>query len=64
MYVPAGELMHLLLQQMYLTSPAWAPDSNPTPALELRECCRRIASERPVLHNNVDQYLKVLGMFD
>ncbi|KAL0829722.1 hypothetical protein ABMA28_003218 [Loxostege sticticalis] len=56
----AGELMRFLLQQMYLTSAAWAPESNPAPALELRESCRRAAAERPLLHQHADQYLKVL----
>ncbi|KAJ0172728.1 hypothetical protein K1T71_011867 [Dendrolimus kikuchii] len=56
----AGELMRHLLQQMYLASAAWAPESNPTPALELRDACRRGAAERPLLHQYVDQYLKVL----
>ncbi|XP_063831985.1 DNA-directed RNA polymerase III subunit RPC3 [Ostrinia nubilalis] len=56
----AGELMKFLLQQMYLTSSPWAPESNPTSALDLKECCRRVASERPLLHQHFDQYLKVL----
>lgn len=54
----AGELMRLLLEQMYLKSPAWAAESSPLCALELRERCR----DRPLLHQFGDQYLKVLGM--
>ncbi|XP_049878714.1 DNA-directed RNA polymerase III subunit RPC3 [Pectinophora gossypiella] len=54
----AGEAMRLLLQQMYLSSAAWAAESAPVPALELRECCRRL--DRPLLHQHLDQYLKVI----
>ncbi|XP_026736541.1 DNA-directed RNA polymerase III subunit RPC3 [Trichoplusia ni] len=56
----AGELMRFLLEQMYLKSPAWAAESSPLCALELRERCRGLAAERPLLHQYVDQYLKVL----
>ncbi|KAI8441030.1 hypothetical protein MSG28_009302 [Choristoneura fumiferana] len=54
----AGELMRHLLEQMYLSSAAWAPESNPAPALELKERARR--GDRPQLHQHLDQYLKVL----
>lgn len=53
--------MRFLLEQMYLKSPAWAAESSPLCALELRERCRGLAAERPLLHQYVDQYLKVLG---
>uniref|UniRef100_A0A2A4IWE1 DNA-directed RNA polymerase III subunit RPC3 n=1 Tax=Heliothis virescens TaxID=7102 RepID=A0A2A4IWE1_HELVI len=56
----AGELMRFLLEQMYLRSPAWAPESSPLCALELRERCRGVAAEWPLLHQFLDQYLKVL----
>ncbi|KAL4706683.1 hypothetical protein ACJJTC_014438 [Scirpophaga incertulas] len=56
----AGELMRLLLQQMYLASSPWAHESNAIPAMDLRELCRRSAAERPLLHQHVDHYLKVL----
>ncbi|XP_053616112.1 DNA-directed RNA polymerase III subunit RPC3 [Plodia interpunctella] len=50
----AGELMRLMLQQMYLSSAAWAAVSNPAPALELRDHCR----DQLLRHR--DHYLKVL----
>ncbi|XP_047027290.1 DNA-directed RNA polymerase III subunit RPC3 [Helicoverpa zea] len=56
----AGELMRFLLEQMYLRSPAWAPESSPLCAIELKERCRGVAADRPTLHQFVDQYLKVL----
>ncbi|CAK1589198.1 unnamed protein product [Parnassius mnemosyne] len=55
----AGELMRLLLQQMYLSSAAWAAESNPTPALDIREAVRR-AADKSLLSQHVDHYLKVL----
>ncbi|KAM3966054.1 RNA polymerase III subunit C [Aphomia sociella] len=56
----AGELLQHLLRLMYLSSAAWAPESNPTPVMELRECCQRVAAERPLLIQHFDQYVKVL----
>ncbi|KAJ8720742.1 hypothetical protein PYW08_006207 [Mythimna loreyi] len=56
----AGELMRFLLEKMYLTSAAWAPESSPLCVIDLRERCRGAASDRPLLHQFVDQYLKVL----
>ncbi|CAB3241504.1 unnamed protein product [Arctia plantaginis] len=56
----AGELMRFLLEQMYLNSPAWAPESNPVSALDVRDRCRRAATDKPLLQQYVDQYLKVL----
>ncbi|XP_026751660.1 DNA-directed RNA polymerase III subunit RPC3 [Galleria mellonella] len=56
----AGEMLQHLLRLMYLTSAPWAPESNPTPVLELRECCQRVAAEKPHLNQHFDQYLKVL----
>ena len=53
--------MRFLLEKMYLTSPAWAPESSPLCAIELRERCRSAATDKPLLHQFVDQYLKVLG---
>ncbi|CAH0719198.1 unnamed protein product, partial [Brenthis ino] len=55
----AGELMRVLLEQMYLTSSAWAPESSPVSAVDLRENARRVP-DKPLLHMHVDQYLKVL----
>lgn len=56
----AGELMRFLLEKMYLTSAPWAPESSPLCAVELRERCRSAATDKPLLHQFVDQYLKVL----
>ncbi|XP_060806276.1 DNA-directed RNA polymerase III subunit RPC3 [Amyelois transitella] len=55
----AGELMRLLLQQMCLTSPAWAAVSTPTPAVDLKHSCRRTAADS-LLTLHLDHYLKVL----
>ncbi|CAG9782262.1 unnamed protein product [Diatraea saccharalis] len=55
----AGEVMRLLLQQMYLSSPAWAADSSPAAALELRDRC----ADKPMLAQHLDHYLKVIGMY-
>ncbi|XP_045453789.1 DNA-directed RNA polymerase III subunit RPC3 [Melitaea cinxia] len=55
----AGELMRLMLEQMYLTSPAWAVESSPVPAFDLREGVKRM-TDRPLLNQHIDQYLKVL----
>ncbi|XP_037303567.1 uncharacterized protein LOC115449680 isoform X2 [Manduca sexta] len=52
----AGELMRLLLEQMYLSSAAWAGEGGPAAAHELRTRAR----DRPALHTYLDQYLKVL----
>ena len=53
--------MRVLLEQMYLTSSAWAPESSPVCATDLRENARRVP-DKPLLHMHVDQYLKVLGI--
>ncbi|CAH2088053.1 unnamed protein product [Euphydryas editha] len=55
----AGELMRLMLEQMYLTSSAWAVESSPVPASELREGVKRM-TDRPLLTQHIDQYLRVL----
>ncbi|KAJ2945223.1 hypothetical protein O0L34_g9294 [Tuta absoluta] len=55
----AGELMQQLLVQMYLSSSAWAAESNPAAAPDLRETARVLA-DKPLLHQHLDQYLKVL----
>ncbi|XP_059046751.1 DNA-directed RNA polymerase III subunit RPC3 [Achroia grisella] len=56
----AGELLLHLLRLMYLSSPPWGAESNPTPVVEIRECCQRVAAERPLLNQHFEQYLKVL----
>nr|CAD7199031.1 unnamed protein product [Timema douglasi] len=58
----AGELMRLLLQQMYLRTEPWAAVSNPVPYTELKEVIRK-QSSHPQLGVYLDQYLKVMGMF-
>ncbi|XP_075981899.1 RNA polymerase III subunit C [Anticarsia gemmatalis] len=55
----AGELMKFLLEQMYLNSPVWAKESSLVSALDVRDQCRR-ATDKPLLQQYLDQYLKVL----
>nr|CAD7408582.1 unnamed protein product [Timema cristinae] len=55
----AGELMRLLLQQMYLRTEPWAAVSNPVPYTELKEVIRK-QSSHPQLAVYLDQYLKVM----
>ncbi|CAH2055868.1 unnamed protein product, partial [Iphiclides podalirius] len=55
----AGELMRILLQQMYLSSSEWAAESNPTPVIDIRDAVRCLA-DRPLLTQHVDHYLRVL----
>ncbi|XP_045778619.1 DNA-directed RNA polymerase III subunit RPC3 [Maniola jurtina] len=55
----AGELMRLMLEQMYLTSSPWAAESTPVPAIDLREHARRLA-DKPLLQQHIDQYLRVI----
>nr|CAD7257046.1 unnamed protein product [Timema shepardi] len=55
----AGELMRLLLQQMYLRTEPWAAVSNPVPYTELKEVIRK-QSSHPQLGVYLDQYLKVM----
>ncbi|XP_072945441.1 DNA-directed RNA polymerase III subunit RPC3 isoform X2 [Epargyreus clarus] len=56
----AGELMRQLLQQMYLSSSAWDAESAPAAAADLKDAARRQAADKPLLHQYIDQYLKVL----
>lgn len=56
----AGELMRFMLEQMYLNSPAWAQESNPVAALDVRDRCRHAGNDKPLLQQYVDQYLKIL----
>lgn len=53
--------MRLLLQQMYLSSAAWAEESNSIALTDLRESSRLI--DKPLLHQHLDHYLKVMGEF-
>ncbi|XP_041969527.1 DNA-directed RNA polymerase III subunit RPC3 [Aricia agestis] len=55
----AGEVMRLLLEQMYLSSSPWAPESTPTPVVDLRDRARTVP-DRPLLQQYLDQYLKVI----
>ncbi|XP_061717107.1 DNA-directed RNA polymerase III subunit RPC3 [Cydia pomonella] len=54
----AGELMRLMLEQMYLSSAPWAAESNPAPAPDLRASCRRV--DRPLLQQHLEHYTRVL----
>ncbi|CAG4960917.1 unnamed protein product [Colias eurytheme] len=55
----AGEVMRLLLQEMYLSSPAWAEESNPVALGELKEHARRL-TDKPLLVQHLEHYLKVM----
>lgn len=61
LYILGGELMRQLLQLMYLRTDPWAPTSNPIPFVELKDCCKKV-SDKPLLTQYLDQYLKVMGM--
>ncbi|CAH0397188.1 unnamed protein product [Chilo suppressalis] len=52
----AGELTRVLLQQMYLSMPAWAAESGPVPVTELRERC----ADKPLISQHINHYLKVI----
>ncbi|XP_047507722.1 DNA-directed RNA polymerase III subunit RPC3 isoform X1 [Pieris napi] len=54
----AGEVMRLLLQQMYLSSAAWAEESNAIPVTDLRESSR--LTDKILLHHHLEHYLKVM----
>lgn len=54
--------MKQLLQLMYLRTDPWAPTSNPIPFVELKDCCKKL-SDKPLLLQYLDQYLKVMGRF-
>ncbi|CAF4952069.1 unnamed protein product [Pieris macdunnoughi] len=54
----AGEVMRLLLQQMYLSSAAWAEESNAIPVTDLRESSR--LTDKILLHQHLEHYLKVM----
>ncbi|VVD02323.1 unnamed protein product [Leptidea sinapis] len=52
-----GEIMCLLLKQMYLVSAAWAEESTPTAVTDIREHAKRL-TDRPLLMQHLDHYLK------
>ncbi|XP_063227901.1 DNA-directed RNA polymerase III subunit RPC3 isoform X2 [Bacillus rossius redtenbacheri] len=54
-----GELMRVILQQMYLRTEPWASVSNPVPFTELRDTIKKLNSH-PLLIQYLDQYLKVM----
>ncbi|OWR43464.1 DNA-directed RNA polymerase III subunit RPC3-like [Danaus plexippus] len=53
----AGELLKLMLEQMYLSSSSWASDSSPVPLTDLKDGCQRIGEN---MKNHVEQYLRVI----
>ncbi|KAK7870294.1 hypothetical protein R5R35_011803 [Gryllus longicercus] len=55
----AGELMRVILQQMYIRTEAWEPISNPIPVVEIRNAVHKVKTN-PRLAQHLDQYLKVL----
>ncbi|CAK1542697.1 unnamed protein product [Leptosia nina] len=55
----AGEVMRLLIQEMYLSSSAWAEESNVVALTDLREHASRL-KDRPLLQQHLEHYLKVM----
>lgn len=58
----AGELVKLLLQQMYIRTQPWADVSNPVPILEIKDLLKK-QSNYPQLNVFFDQYVSVLGWY-
>lgn len=56
----AGELVKLLLQQMYIRTQPWADISNPVPILEIKDLIKKQTSF-PQLNAFFDQYVNVIG---
>lgn len=54
-----GELMRLLLQQMYVRTSPWQPISNPVPILEVKNLVKKLNTHQQLIAF-FDQYLKML----
>lgn len=54
-----GELMRLLLQQMYVRTSPWQPISNPVPILEVKDLVKKLNTHQQLVAF-FDQYLKML----
>ncbi|KAJ8894948.1 hypothetical protein PR048_000255 [Dryococelus australis] len=54
-----GELMRVILQQMYLRTEPWASVSNPVPFTELKDTVRKL-NTHPLLLQFLEQYLKIM----
>nr|CAH7743465.1 unnamed protein product [Callosobruchus chinensis] len=55
----AGELVKLLLRQMYIRTEPWADVSNPIPLLEIKDLVRKQANLK-LLNTFFDQYVNVI----
>ncbi|KAF5304576.1 hypothetical protein FQA39_LY09627 [Lamprigera yunnana] len=54
-----GELMRVLLQQMYVRTAPWIPASNPIPILEVKEILKK-RNTHPQLVAHFEQYVNIL----
>lgn len=55
-----GELMRVLLQEMYIRTAPWGHESNPIPILEVKNIIKK-QNTHPTLLTYFDQYVTVLG---
>lgn len=58
----AGELVKLLLQQMYIRTHPWADVSNPVPILEIKDLLKK-QKNFPQLNAYFEQYVSVIGWY-
>lgn len=56
----AGELMRLLLQQMYIRTTPWVPISNPVPILEVKDLVKKQNTHQQLI-SFFEQYVNILG---
>lgn len=56
----AGELVRVLVQQMYIRTEPWAETSNPIPILEVKDLIRKM-NVFPQLIAFFEQYVSILG---
>lgn len=58
----AGELVRVLIQQMYVRTEPWAVVSNPVPIVEVKDLIKKM-NTFPQLITYFDQYVAVLGKY-
>lgn len=58
----AGELIKMLLQQMYIRTEPWVDVSNPIPILEIKDLARKQKSLGQ-LNTFFDQYVNIIGRY-
>ncbi|KAK4887292.1 hypothetical protein RN001_003563 [Aquatica leii] len=54
-----GELMRILLQQMYVRTAPWVPSSNPVPILEVKEILKKRNTHSQLI-THFEQYVNIL----